>query len=207
MKSLANLPIFVAVGLTATALLSGCSATTYGTGVDPGTQTVRDIVGVVRMTPTQEEEKIDYKPRAGIVEPPSNALPTPGAATQTAANWPTDPEAQRLQLEARADAARADGQLYDPGVRIIGETRTVEEETEGFQGGRNLIRANAATSGPRPNTTPRAGSVDAAGVPTRKFLVEPPTEYRQPDPTAPQGVTTEKPKQGGGGFLSRLWPF
>jgi hypothetical protein len=51
----------------------------------------------------------------------------------------------------------------------------------------------------------KTGSVDENGNPVRKYLTEPPTDYRTPDPNAPLEITEKKEKKG---FKwPDLWPF
>src|SRR5690606_553030 len=76
--------------------LGGCiSATTYGTGVSPGQQTIEDITGLVSFA-GKKKPQIEYEPRPPIVAPPGKALPPPGeSAAATVANWPVDPDKTR----------------------------------------------------------------------------------------------------------------
>ena len=51
----------------------------------------------------------------------------------------------------------------------------------------------------------KSGSVDANGNPVRRYLTEPPADYRVPDPEAPTEITEKKKKTG---FKwPDLWPF
>ena len=52
----------------------------------------------------------------------------------------------------------------------------------------------------------KGGSYDAEGRPVRKYLTEPPPEYREPDPNSPVEIT-EKPKKKSKFHLKDLWPF
>lgn len=217
MERAGKIPIgLVAAAAAAAGLLSGCSPmTTYGTGVTPGTQTMRDIAGVVSLKGINgNSQQIDYEPRAGIVTPPNNALPPPGDnPTQNAANWPTDPEKLRRQVQQQADAARAEGNLnattYDPGIRVASRQREEEDALTGTIGD-NLRRAQAAGNvGPTgtPKKSGRGGSVDESGTPVRKYLVEPPTVYREPSPDSPVEVVEQPKSKNKQSLWSRLWPF
>jgi hypothetical protein len=192
-------------------ILAGCSSlTTYGTGVDPGTQTLRDVAGLIDFSPNRKE-KIEYQERAGIVAPPNSALPQPEADSQVAANFPVDPEVRRRQIQQQADEARANGDLvaYDP--YFVAAERKPNEASTGITCDESdpicmYRKVQAAKDTLKPGTDGRTGSVDENGAPVRKFLVEPPDEYRQPSPDAPVEITEERQKETGG-LLSRLWPF
>ncbi|MCW5695204.1 MAG: hypothetical protein KIS96_00575 [Bauldia sp.] len=65
-------PVIAVVSLAG--LLAACDTITYGTGVRPTEQTLRDITAVFDLG---QGEDINYQPRPGLVAPPSNELPTP----------------------------------------------------------------------------------------------------------------------------------
>ena len=64
-------------GALVLAALAGCSGTTYGPGVSPETQTLTDVMSIASLG-SDDKPPIDYKPRGGIVVPPSKSLPPPG---------------------------------------------------------------------------------------------------------------------------------
>ncbi|MCP4386621.1 MAG: hypothetical protein GY798_35305 [Hyphomicrobiales bacterium] len=205
MKTTAPASIAAAGVVALTVVLSGCAGTTYGTGVSPGRQTVKDISGLVTLK-GDDGEPIEYTPRPAIVTPPSaNALPKPGEGTGVA-NWPNDPDQAKKQQSAAAvntrglptDEERDAEILSDPGFRLpksnepnvkmgvddpynaAAEIRQMQEVKEE----QKKVFATAKSS--------RAGAVDANGNPVRTTLTEPPAEYRVPDPTAPDEFTAAK---------------
>ncbi|WP_421722777.1 hypothetical protein [Bauldia sp.] len=173
-------------------VLGGC--TTYGTGVTPGKQTVKDITGLVSLGASNRSDPIEYSPRPGIVAPPSaDTLPKPGE-TATAANWPNDPDEAEKQRLANRPAKSAETQedvLRDPGFRLPSKPVTVrrsskdpnsaEEQWRQMQGAKDEAEKLFARA-----KSGRAGAVDAEGNPVRTRLDEPPANYRVPDPTAPE---------------------
>ena len=52
----------------------------------------------------------------------------------------------------------------------------------------------------------RGGSLDPTGQPVRRYLTEPPVDYRQPSPDAPVAIA-ERPPQQRRFSLRSLWPF
>jgi hypothetical protein len=188
----------------AAALLAGCSSTTYGTGVDPGVQTLKDVAGIAMIT--EKKPPIDYEPRAKVVAPPSGAdatLPPPGSgatAGTDSPNWPNDPDAQAAKFRADIAAREArgekpaplnlpDGSYAQPSLPpttrtsrsgLVDTTPLTQEQHNA------VIKAFADAKG--------SLSVDASGKPVRKYLTEPPAEYREPDPTQPTTFTEKKKK-------------
>ncbi len=153
---------------------------------------------------------IQYAPRSPIVVPPSTDLRPPEASPAAVAGveWPTDPE----EIEA---AARAAGQK-DPGEVLreamhSGDRLTTAEVQAGRIPGGGL---NGTGTAEQPESTqrlgrrltqtelqtlkvnsPESGGPDIGEAPTRKYLIEPPEEYRTPAATAamPADPTDGKP--------------
>lgn len=178
--------------------LSGCqSAMTYGTGKAPGMQTVEDLVGIAALS-TATKEPIDYKPRPKIVAPPTTAtLPPPsdGNTTALASNWPVDPDAQAAKIRADAAAREATGAPTpffrvpkgpDDGQPVVYD-RDPEKEALGTAEQSAAARKLFADAR-------GAIAVDENGNPVRRYLTDPPSEYRIPDPTAPVEII-DKPKK------------
>ena len=185
--------------LLATSVLGGC--TTYGTGVNPGTQTLSDIEGLVNVSGSKKAG-IDYKPRPPLAAPPPGAAPpVPGSATAVASagDWPNDPDAAAKAAKAasrkRAQDPRTDA-LYSPGLDI-----PVQHEKSGAYWHRGGTASEDAASGTKEQemSTRKAmaaakntASFDANGNPIRKTLSDPPVVYREPDPSAPTVFNTKK---------------
>jgi hypothetical protein len=161
--------------------LAGCqSGMTYGTGKSPAMQTVQDVVGIAALS-NESQEPIDYQPRPKIVAPPSVAeLPPPSSGnTVVAANWPVDPDAQYEELKAEIARREAAGeplptfrvpQRQQAEVTPIGDGPMTPEEIAEVR--KRFADARGAVA------------VDEYGNPVRRYLTDPPVEYRIPDAEA-----------------------
>ncbi|WP_192179570.1 hypothetical protein [Mesorhizobium amorphae] len=173
--------------------LSGCMGSpTYGTDKTAGEQLAGDLSSAFSISP-KRGEKIDYKPRPELVKPAPGQkenLPPPQESIETAsADWPESPEARRARL--RADAtAHQDDPAYQS--QIVDDVQTDPAAVK-------KALADSASSHP-PRWSPadsdkgRAAEIQRRlaegkqGDPnTRKYLSEPPLDYRVAASTAPQG--------------------
>ena len=188
------------VGALLATALAGCSETTYGTGVSPEKQTLTDVMSIASLG-SDDRPPIEYKPRGGIVVPPSKSLPPPvetASAAGSTMNWPNDPDvAKRKKREELVIAPNSEG---SPNLKLApGQTsfsRRQEEYDEARRAEGKKAWQNMRSS--------RGGSYDAEGNPTRKYLTEPPVAYRAGDPNAP---VVEPPKTKKKFDVSKLWPF
>jgi hypothetical protein len=183
--------------------LAGCGGTTYGTGVTAEQQTLEGVMSIASLG-SKDGPSIDYRPRGGIVVPPSDNLPTPGTTGSVATNdpnWPKDPDEARRKAKA-AEAAAPIGQSSPNFVLPKGQTTfsvaNAQQPTD------EAAKKAAGTKAWKEKRQARAGSVDANGNPTRKYLTEPPVAYREADPNAP---VAEPPKTKKKFDISKLWPF
>ncbi|ANT51337.1 hypothetical protein MEA186_17843 [Mesorhizobium amorphae CCNWGS0123] len=177
--------------------LSGCMGSpTYGTDKTAGEQLAGDLSSAFSFAP-KRGEKIDYKPRPELVKPAPGQkenLPPPQESIETAsADWPESPEARRARL--RADAtAHQDDPAYQS--QIVDDVQTDPVAVK-------KAMAESASSHP-PRWSPadsdkgRAAEIQRRmaegkqGDPnTRKYLSEPPLDYRVAASTAPQGELGE----------------
>jgi hypothetical protein len=200
--------------------LAGCqSGMTYGTGVSPGMQTLNDVAGIVEMGDSNKKKDIDYSPRPPIVEPPVATLPQPGppSGAALAANWPNDPDAQAKRLRDEAEArGRDDSDPFgskDPVFRLPQQEQTSDQPSP------TLVR-NGQSDYERAHSTPdqvaaskklyadsrNATAVDENGLPIRRYLVEPKSEYRVPDPESEVEISAKTKKKRGWKWPD-LWPF
>ena len=188
-------------------LVLGACGTTYGTGVNPGAQTVKDITGMFGGS-GQKNAPIDYAPRPGIVAPPANTtLPQPGSGTSVA-DWPDDPDVRaREQNLANANKPSENSNaLVDPGFRLPKsqvqvdqlQDRNIDDELYSLTGNKTEQRKLFATA-----KGGAAGKVDENGNPVRTALTEPPAEYRVPDPSAPEEFEATSKKGIGGIFKKK----
>jgi hypothetical protein len=172
--------------------LAGCNSMTYGTGTSPAMQTVQDLTGLATGG-AAKKDPIDYTPRPKIVAPPEiTTLPPPASGTQAVAssNWPTDPDLLKAKVKADANAREAAGQEGD--IRLPkGKLVAAPAPGENYVSKEDLAKIRQAMDATRGGV-----SVDAMGNPVRKYLTDPPVEYRVPDPNAPVAVAADgKPKK------------
>lgn len=193
--------------LAAVAALSACGGTTYGTGTTAEKQLVEDLTGALSLTPDRQKP-INYAPRAGLVKPPSTeVLPPPQEdAARNNPAWPESPEERLARVRAEA-TANQDNPYYRPNV--IRDIHHSENQPEGLSADRQK-REEQRKEFQRRKQMARQGSPN-----TRRYLSDPPVEYRQPAETAPAGELGEdewkKKRQAAseesGGGLRRLIPW
>lgn len=206
--------------VAAGAALAGCLGPTYGTGKTSGEQLVSDIDGMLSLGSTNKAD-ISYTPRAELIRPKDKSvLPTPQDAVDATnnPNWPESPERRSARIQAEADAREAGGGPVSPDVLLADKEGVSDEERAGNTVARRRIRDRDSGSPISPQEL-NAGR-DAfkkrlvesqQGSPAqRKYLSEPPVNYRQPSASAPVGdpgvdesVKEAKLKKKGG-FLSGL---
>ncbi len=186
---------------------AGCSPTTYGTGEAPEMAIFGEVTG--NITGRSGKQPIDYKPRAPLVVPPQNQLRAPvQTAAATTPNWPQDPD-QRVRGDRAADPGRP-GAVDDMSPEYVARLKPLAELNrdrprvdEPRAGSENAPRELIVNRNQR--TTFQAAVADAEGTSTteRRFLTDPPQEYRQPSATAQQEFQDIQPKKQG--FFSRLF--
>lgn len=212
--------VFIGVAAATLALgLGACNETTYGTGTAPGTQTLQDIAGIAVFGGTAKEP-VKYSARPGLVAPPpGTALPPPVSDQQAvaAANWPNDPDQQSKRLKEEvaareklcADATNAmRPECRDPGFRLPASASAdnASREPSPTLLNQNLKARDLALGTPEQNAKATKlfadargqVAVDENGNPIRRYLTDPPSEYRVPDPSAPVEIDNKpatKPKK------------
>jgi hypothetical protein len=182
--------------------LAGCMGATYGTGKPTGLQTIEDIAGIASLS-GGSKEKIDYAPRPKVVAPPQTAqLPPPqdaSTATQLSANWPQDPDVTAAKIKAAGEASGGEG-IYGPNFRLPrGSTPQATAPIEPNVHPQERARQEAMASANDPATVRKRFAeakgviaVDSAGNPVRRYLSDPPNEYRMPDPNEPVAIPDKK---------------
>ncbi|RCS24606.1 hypothetical protein DUT91_03680 [Phyllobacterium salinisoli] len=174
--------------------LSGCvSSPTYGTDKTAGVQLFDDVSNIASLG-ASKGQRIEYKPRPELVKPAGRvtALPPPQESVDHAGNpnWPESPEARRKRLRDEA-TANQDNPSYVSPIASDGPVSTSSSS-------RNLASANsrAADRASRGSNLSAAESAEIirrrqlakTGSPTtRRYLSEPPLDYRQAAGTAPVG--------------------
>ena len=202
-----------AAGLSAAAALAlaGCNSMTYGTGTPPGIQTLKDVTGIVDIN-NQDKPKISYVPRAKIVAPPAQAaatLPPPvadggnGAGAPLPANWPKDPDQEYAKFKADVAAREAAGKPLPKITVVPGKPppgTVVENPT-----GRPLTKEEQDKVRKAMADAKSLVAVDENGNPVRRYLTDPPVDYRLPDPESTVDVNAlpDKKKTKKTGW----WPF
>ncbi|MCT7373868.1 hypothetical protein [Chelativorans salis] len=175
-------------------VLSACSGTTYGTGTTSEEQLVQDLTGVLSLAP-KKKAPIDYSPRPGIVKPPSTeVLPPPQESLASAGNpaWPESPEQRLARVRAEA-TANQDNPLYRPNIvqdvdngASTGAGGTGIRFSESGMVKPEILERGARTRNEQRLEVQRRQQMAKQGSPTtRRYLSDPPTELRQPAPTAP----------------------
>ena len=170
--------------------LSGCmSSPTYGTDKTAGEQLLGDVTGILSLAPPKRE-KVEYKPRPQLVKPAkgeASELPVPQEVA-TAGNpaWPESPEQQRARLRAEADANRDDPNwkpVIDPDL-----ARDTSQDVRERQGSQRYVfpfKKDANPTAQREEFNRRLAETRQGSSTSRKYLSEPPLDYRQPAATAP----------------------
>jgi hypothetical protein len=198
-----------AVLVVAMASLSACvGSPTYGTDKPADQQLLEDITGVLSLAP-RNDERIEYKPRPELVKPATlDRLPTPQDPLTTAGNpaWPESPEQRRARIRAEATVNR-DNLDYDPQVV---DTRAVAQPVQRNARGDN-VDMFASNANSRAEFNRRLAASQQGSATSRRYLSEPPVEYRIPAATAPVGDVgedewkkeKERTRTSGGGFSWR----
>jgi len=193
------------LNLAAMALvLAGCTGgTTYGTGTTHEEATMQGMRNI--FTLRNEQVEIDYKPRPELVMPANkNVLPQPvqTQALTTDQNWPVDPEQRIAAVQGQAPTPDEYGNLptqyltdtNKPGIsRTTGLSEELRRETRrgnvnsGGEQFINAIRDDANGVGEGRIARERREQLAYSTGVKRKFLTEPPVEYRTPSATAEAG--------------------
>jgi hypothetical protein len=176
-------------------VLSGCmSSPTYGTDKTSGEQLAEDLTNAFSFAPKRKDH-IEYKPRPALVTPAEGqkeVLPVPqDSITQTAsAEWPESPEQRRARLRADATAHQNDPNYQ---AQIIDDVQTDPVAMK------QALKESGSSHPPRPGNSGIGGAERRAEIKrrlaeskqgnatTRKYLSEPPLDYRVAASTAPQG--------------------
>lgn len=206
--------------------ITGCvSSPTYGTDKTSTEQLVGDVSGILSIAP-KNKQQIDYKPRPELVKPVKGevaTLPTPQDGVNATDNpdWPESPEMKRARLRAEA-AANRDKPGFRPQIEndmpIATASAQPEPPSPRYQD--TGIEPIGTSSSQKSADFKKKLAEQRQGSPTnRRYLSEPPIQYRQPSDTAPVGDIGEDEakkerrmkaaakKAGGGSKWADLWPF
>ena len=196
---------------------SGCvgMAPTYGTGKPADQQLMEDVTSMFSLAP-QRGEQIDYKPRPELVKPAPGqnlaALPAPqdDIKTASAGAWPESPEQRRARIRAEATEGRDDPDFVPEVSPGLDKNRRANFRAT--RGDDVDLNGNALNPEAQREEFNRRLAENNQGSPTsRKYLSEPPVEYRAPAGTAAADDVGEdewkKDRRRKGGGTKSWWPF
>ena len=169
---------------------------TYGTDKTANEQLMSDVSGILSFRP-KPKPPIDYTPRPELVKPAKGeeTLPSPQDSVVSSANpdWPESPE-QRL-ARVRADAEEnADNPSYnspvvpDMALEAKDNFKKPGEPWRKFESGNESVGEEAAK---KAEFDKRLKETREGSSTTRKFLSDPPLDYRQASADAPVGELGE----------------
>jgi hypothetical protein len=159
----------IAGALSVGLALSACTSPTYGTGKSAAEQLVDDLGNATSITGDQSKRNLKYNPRPGLVVPAQARAEQLTQPQQSLANretnpqWPETPEEARQRLREEADANKDNPHYRSPLLAGNGTNgqMTESQKWEAFR------KAKADAQG---------GTVVNSNQ--RKFLTDPPVEYR-----------------------------
>lgn len=182
-----------------TALLGGCmSSPTYGTGKSANAQLLEDVSGALSPLPKRKAQ-IDYKPRPEIVRPGEEAtaeiaaLPAPQEDIATSSNpaWPESPEQRRARIRATATANQGNA-AFEAEVAPDANGAQPPPLQDDLNKGVNFDPLRNANVDQQRAEYQRRRKEGGQGSSTeRKYLSEPPLEYRAAAETAAAGELGE----------------
>lgn len=184
-------PLFI--GLTvacAAALLSGCvSSPTYGTDKTSSEQLLDDMTSIVSIGPgSNRKPEVAYNPRPNLVRPKSlEVLPEPqqDIASNNPA-WPESPEQRRARIRAEATENQGNPH-YRPSVRSSAPAlvRNLDDDVT------EQRKYSGMTDAQRADVTKKIRERNQGDPNVRRYLSEPPVDYRRPSDNAAVGELGE----------------
>ena len=206
----APLALLVVAGAVAS---SGCSGTsTYGTGTTQEMQLVKDLSGLVSLK-RSKPAKIAYEERPGLVRPGQATLPPPVETAATASKdgvsaFPVSPEQQRAQR--RAAAARGEKVSGGSAAPTVAGEKLSAEDRKFINWSGPQTPAYRRWLSKRARTMKKNKTPVIAGDAPRKYLTQPPAEYRKAYDSAPKDSVGEAEsskafkKKSKGNIFSRM---
>jgi len=158
--------------------LSACTSPTYGTGKSASEQLLDDLGNATSITGDQTKRNVKYNPRPGLVVPAQARAEQLAQPQQSLANretnpqWPETPEEARERLRAEAEANKDNPNYRSPLLAGNGTNgqMTETQKWEAFRKAKAFREARAIQKG--------------AYIDQRRYISDPPTEYRQIDDPA-----------------------
>jgi len=176
-------------------VLSACGGTTYGTGVTQESQTLKDLYGMLSLQ--QKRATIDYSARPDLIVPQNTAaLPAPldSSTTTSDPQWPETPEERLARI--RAQSGEVDSRSGDYSVADLNRKKEAIGIDNSYQANKfvpgqtdrdgNVVSYNGKSQAREEVLKARAAQDYSRGA-KRKYLTEPPVEYRVAAETAPAG--------------------
>lgn len=184
----------LAAALLSSVALSGCmSSPTYGTAKTANAQLATDVSSMLSLG-SKKRNDIDYKPRPEIVKPldartETAALPDPQEDVVKSGNsaWPESPEQRLARIRADATSRQGDA-AFEPDVVMEKAAITPPKISTA---GSMLDEDERVTAAQREEYKRRRKEAGQGSSSDRKFLSEPPLEYRVPAATAVAGEIGE----------------
>lgn len=183
--------------VAAAGLASGCLGTpTYGTDKTATEQLATDLSNIASIGP-KKKAPIDYTPRPELVKPAKGeaALPPPQEAVTTVGNpnWPESPEQRLARIRAEADANVDDPSYKSPVIADQALSVTAKpvgnshSEESGIRNPATAARENAEFK----KKLAESQQAQQGSSTSRRYLSEPPLDYRSASADAPQGEIGE----------------
>jgi len=181
------------LGASALALTGCVGGTTYGTGVTAEAQLLKDLEGMISFGSKKTKTRIDHSARPNLVMPSNTAsLPVPldQESSSSNVNWPESPEQKLARIRGEAEQA-------DPRSGAISLEEQKRKKVGIGYNKRENSHDNVDRDGHAAIVSLRDGTHEqtkmlkkkyafSSGA-KRKYLTEPPVEYRVPISTAPVG--------------------
>lgn len=182
----ANRMLPAGLAIASALTLAGCMGPTYGTGTPADQQLLEDVTGILSLQPDQREP-INYQPRGDLVRPASlEVLPQPQQSASSGEAWPESPEARLARVREEA-TLNQDDNSYNSGLR---GARTAGSSTD-WDSSKGIAMNDIDRASQREEFNRRLAQSQARDPNQRRFLSEPPTQYRQPAASAPVGDVGE----------------
>ncbi len=175
--------------------LAGClGGNTYGTGVTQEAQLLSDVAGLVTLGSRDKKEQINYSARPDLVRAPDGTvLPQPVDNVASAdGSFPVDPEERRAALLAGADTTAEGSSLTVEGVErpAIAKPELIGDLDR--DGGIDIRKQKVARERV---LAARKRARGATGSGARRYLTDPPIEYRTPAESAAVGEIGERERR------------
>lgn len=178
-------------------LLSGCmSSPTYGTDKTATEQLLSDVSSIASVRP-KKRASIEYKPRAELVRPAPGenlaSLPAPQDEVTSSTNpdWPESPEQRLARINQEVDENRDKAGFDSPVVADDDLDRARSTPSKLDTRGGSAEDASAVLKGgqsanQRENFKKKLAETRQGSETKRRYLSEPPLEYRAAAASAPQ---------------------